>query len=157
MNQHCTLGILSTVNGFRSGKKQMLRVDTDNGKSASWRPGPGIIYSGRSIRDRSFYSRRDFWNLSPRELKGSPESGGVPRMDPILAPGYQPWWDAKKRAERSGHHGLCVKGPTWRSNRAGHHVTWVSQESGSLSVPRMPWERVIHGTQATHEAYPLPA
>lgn len=28
-------GMLSTVNGFRSGEKQMLLVDTDGGESAS--------------------------------------------------------------------------------------------------------------------------
>lgn len=42
--QHCTLGIPSIVNGFRSGEKQMF-VDTDDGESASrpleaWPPCP---------------------------------------------------------------------------------------------------------------------
>ena len=36
VNQHCTVGILSTVNGFRSGEKQMLPVVTGDGESLSW-------------------------------------------------------------------------------------------------------------------------
>lgn len=51
-DQHGTLGILSTMNGFLSGEKQMLLVDTDDGESASWslEAWPCVLYPGRSTQ-----------------------------------------------------------------------------------------------------------
>lgn len=78
----------------------------------SWKPGHHVLYPGRSTRGSSFSPRRDFWSLSSCELKGSPESRGVPMMNPICIPRYQGWWDAREGAQQRDHLGLCVKRPT---------------------------------------------
>lgn len=73
LNQPGTLGILSAMNSFRSGEKQMLPVDTADGESALQSLGawPRVLYRGSSTKGRHISPGRGLWGLSLCPLKGS--------------------------------------------------------------------------------------
>lgn len=88
--------------------------------------------------------------------QGQPESGGNDEwwQMPAQFLGIRNCGTPRKQRGEATLWGYVYKEPGWPSNMTGTPITWVFQEPDSLSMPRMPWETGIHGTQAQHRAYP---